>query len=45
MSSRRIQGTIASLLYKAVNIEGVIVLSRLILFDKAFVNPKRRTFR
>jgi len=38
------QGTITSLLHKAVNIRGVIVLGWLALFDKAFANPKRRTF-
>jgi hypothetical protein len=44
MSLRRMQGTIASLLHKAVNIGRVMVLGRPAPFDEAFVDPKRRTF-
>jgi hypothetical protein len=45
MSLRRMQGTMASLSHKAVNIGGVMVLGRPAPFDGAFVDPKRRTFR
>jgi len=44
MSLRRMQETIASLSHKAVNIGGVMVLDRPAPFDRAFVDPKRRTF-
>jgi hypothetical protein len=44
MSLRLMQGTMASLSHKAVNIRRVMVLGWPALFDKAFVNPKRRTF-
>lgn len=44
MSSRRMQGTMASLSHKAVNIGGVMVLGRPAPIDGAFVDPKRRKF-
>lgn len=45
ISLRRIQGTIASLLYKAVNTGDVMILGWPVLFDGAFVDPYSRTFR
>jgi len=44
MSLRRMQGTMASLSHKAVNIRGVMVLGQPAPFDRAFVDSKRRTF-
>ena len=44
ISSRRMQGSSASLSYKAVIIGGVMVLGRPAPFDGAFVDPKRSRF-